>query len=80
MINTKRDANTVILSLEFKLESILDGENREKFFLNFKNYKFWKKKKPKNSTSQTLYVINSHTLRKVSFQIYANLLWTITHV
>lgn len=42
MINTKRDANTVILSLEFKLESILDGEN--KVFLNFKNYKFWKKK------------------------------------
>lgn len=78
MINTKRDANIVILSLEFKLESILDGEN--KVFLNFKNYKFWKKKKPKNSTSQTLYVINSHTLRKVSFQIYANLLWTITHV
>lgn len=58
MINTKRDANIVILSLEFKLESILDGEN--KVFLNFKNYKFWKKKKPKNSTSQTLYVINSH--------------------
>ena len=80
MINTKRDANTVIHSLEFKLESILDGENREKFFLILRITSFGRKKKPKNSISQTLYVINSHTLRKVSFQIYANLLWTITHV
>ena len=33
MINIKRDANTIILSLEFELESILDSENGETFFL-----------------------------------------------
>ena len=79
MINIKRDANTVILSLEFKLESILDSENGETFFLILRITNFGKKN-PKNSISQTLYVINYHTLRIVSFQIYANLLWTITHV
>ena len=79
MINIKRDANTVILSLEFKLESILNSENGETFFLILRITSFGKKN-PKNSISQTLYVINYHTLRKISFQIYANLLWTITHV
>ena len=44
MINTKRDANTVLLSLEFKLESILDGENREKFFLILRITSFGRKK------------------------------------
>lgn len=44
MINIKRDANTVILSLEFKLENILGSENGETFFLILRITSFGRKK------------------------------------